>query len=246
MWVPGKIDIEGLLTVPARLFTDLVKGLPAGERWISTSGRANTPRVRAGRYQTHLRGIDAEEFPVIPSAGDRPTTRIAQKVLRKALSKVTFAAASDESRPILTGVLTHFNGERLTLAAADNYRMRSSTCRRSRRSRRSAWWSRPSPTPELMRLLTDSDEPVDVMLAQGQGPGHLQGRHDRAEPADRWPVPELPAGGAHQPRHAGSGRAGGAAQGGLAVGAHRQLGGQRRQAAPRRRGPGASISIAAA
>ncbi len=75
-WVPGKIETDGALTVPARLITDIVGGLPSGERVDLSIDAADTLSVRAGRYQTHLRGIDAEEFPVIPSAGDRPTTRV--------------------------------------------------------------------------------------------------------------------------------------------------------------------------
>ena len=122
-WVPGKIDTDGSMTVPARLFTDIVSGLPGGERVDLEMESENILLIRAGRYQTHLRGIEADEFPVIPSAGDRPTTQVSQKALKRALSEVTFAAASDETRPILTGVLTRFAGQTMTLAAADNYRI---------------------------------------------------------------------------------------------------------------------------
>src|SRR5688500_15854721 len=121
-WVPGKIDGEGTLTVPARLITDVVNGLPSGER-VDMEAEGSSLRIKAGRFQTHLRGIDAEEFPVIPSPGERPTTRVSQGALRKALSEVAFAAATDEARPILTGVLTRLSGDRVTLAAADNYRI---------------------------------------------------------------------------------------------------------------------------
>ena len=122
-WVPGKIDTDGALTVPARLITDVVGGLPSGER-VDLEVEGTTLRIKAGRYQTHLRGIEADEFPVIPSPGERPTTRVSQKELRAALSEVVFAAATDEARPILTGVLTRASsGDRLTLAAADNYRI---------------------------------------------------------------------------------------------------------------------------
>jgi DNA polymerase-3 subunit beta len=167
-WVPGKIDTEGALTVPARLFADTVAGLPAGER-VDLEVDGTTMLVRAGRYQTHLRGIDAEEFPVIPSAGDRPTTRISQKVLRRALSEVTFAAASDESRPILTGVLTRFNGETLTLAAADNYRIAVKSLPMLNPVEDTSLVVPARSYSELMRLLSDTDEPVEIMLAVAKG-----------------------------------------------------------------------------
>ena len=83
----------------------------------------DTLHLRCGRFATHVKGIDADEFPTIQTAGERPTTRISQKVLKQALEETIFAAASDEARPILTGVLARFEGSRLTLAAADNYRI---------------------------------------------------------------------------------------------------------------------------
>jgi DNA polymerase-3 subunit beta len=166
-WVPGKIDAEGTLTVPARLFSDLVAGLPPGER-IDLEADANTLRIRAGRYQTQLRGIDAEEFPVIPSPGDRPTTRVSQKELKRALSEVVFAAATDEARPILTGVLTRLSGDRLTLAAADNYRIAVRGLPILDAVDDTSLVVPARSYAELMRVLTDSDDPVDIMLASSK------------------------------------------------------------------------------
>lgn len=163
-WVPGRIETEGALTIPARLLTDVVGGLPAGER-VDLEAEGTTLAVRAGRFQTHLRGIDADEFPVIPTAGERPTTRVSQKVLRKALSQVTFAAASDEARPILTGVLTRFAGERLTLAAADNYRIAVTTIDVLLPVEDTSLVIPARSYVELMRVLADTDDPVDIMLA---------------------------------------------------------------------------------
>jgi DNA polymerase-3 subunit beta len=164
-WVPGRIDAEGSLTVPARLLTDVVGGLPAGERVDLEVQGGTTLSVRAGRFQTHLRGIDADEFPVIPTAGERPTTRVSQRVLKKALSEVTFAAASDEARPILTGVLTRFLGERLTLAAADNYRIAVKTIDILMPVEDTSLVIPARSYVELMRILADTDDPVDIMLA---------------------------------------------------------------------------------
>jgi DNA polymerase III subunit beta len=166
-WVPGRIDTDGALTVPARLITDVVGGLPAGER-VDLEVEGTTLRIRAGRYQTHLRGIDAEEFPVIPSAGERPTTRVSQRLLRRALSEVAFAAASDEARPILTGVLTRFVGDRLTLAAADNYRIAVKSLPILDPVEETSIVVPARSYQELMRVLTDTDDPVDVMLAQSK------------------------------------------------------------------------------
>jgi DNA polymerase III subunit beta len=166
-WVAGRIETEGTLTVPARLFNDLVAGLPAGER-IDLEADGATLKIKAGRYQTQLRGIDAEEFPVIPSPGERPTTRVSQKELKRALSEVVFAAATDEARPILTGVLTRMSGDRLTLAAADNYRIAVRGLPIMDPVEDTSLVVPARSYTELMRVLTDTDDPVDIMLASSK------------------------------------------------------------------------------
>jgi DNA polymerase III subunit beta len=176
VWVPGRIDGEGTLTVPARLLTDVVNGLPAGER-VDLEVDGTALHVRAGRFKTHLRGIDAEEFPVIPSPGERPTTRVSQGALRKALSEVAFAAATDEARPILTGVLTRLSGDRLTLAAADNYRIAVKSLPILDPVEDTSLVVPARSYTELMRVLNDSDDPVEIMLASSKSQilFHLEG-----------------------------------------------------------------------
>src|SRR6185369_14344557 len=83
-WVPGKIEVDGATTVPAKLLTDLVNSLPAGDRVDLALATGDTLDLRCGRFETHIKGIDADEFPAIGAAGERPTTRIAQNVLRQA------------------------------------------------------------------------------------------------------------------------------------------------------------------
>jgi DNA polymerase III subunit beta len=176
-WVAGRIDSEGALTVPARLFADVVNGLPAGERVDLEIEGDTALRVRAGRYQSLLRGIDAEEFPVIPAPGERPTTRVKQGDLRRALAEVVFAAATDEARPILTGVLTRFAGDRLTLAAADNYRIAVKSLPILDAVEDTSLVVPARSYAELMRVLADSDEPIDIMLATSKSQilFHLEG-----------------------------------------------------------------------
>jgi DNA polymerase-3 subunit beta len=176
-WVAGKVDVDGATTVPARLLTDLVTSLPPGERVDLELQAGDTLHIQAGRFESHLKGIDAEEFPAIQTAGDRPTTRIAQNVLRRALEETAFAAASDEARPILTGVLARFEGDTVTLAAADNYRIAVKTIPVLDPVAEISVVIPARALNELVRVLVDSDEPVDVVLAQARNQilFHLQG-----------------------------------------------------------------------
>jgi DNA polymerase-3 subunit beta len=176
-WVPGKIESDGATTVPAKLLTDYVNALQGGERVDLELTAGETLHLRAGRSESHLKGIDADEFPAIQTAGERPTTRIAQNVLRQALEETAFAAASDEARPILTGVLARFEGSTLTLAAADNYRIAVKTIPILDPVAETSVVIPARALNELARILADVDEPVDIVLAQARNQilFHLEG-----------------------------------------------------------------------
>jgi DNA polymerase-3 subunit beta len=167
-WVPGKIEVDGATTVPAKLLTDLIVSLPGGDRVDLETAAGETLHVRSGRFQSHLKGIDAEEFPSIQAAGERPTTRIAQRDLKRALEETAFAAATDEARPILTGVLCRFEGASVTFAAADNYRIAVKTIPILDPVGDTSIVVPARALTELMRVLGDTDDPVDLVLAQAR------------------------------------------------------------------------------
>jgi DNA polymerase-3 subunit beta len=167
-WVPGKIESDGATTVPAKLLTDYVNALQGGERIDLELLGGETLHLRSGRFESHIKGISADEFPAIQTAGDRPTTRIAQNVLRTALEETAFAAASDEARPILTGVLARFEGDTVTLAAADNYRIAVKTIPILDAVPETSVVIPARALNELARVLSDVEQPIDIVLAQAR------------------------------------------------------------------------------
>ena len=123
-WIEADIQDEGRITIDARLLGEFVNTLPAGgvELTVDVSRMALT--VQSGRDQATINGIDAEDFPVIPSITEEGFgVEIEAQHLRDLISLVEFAAATDDSRPVLAGVLTRFEGEKVTLASADGFRM---------------------------------------------------------------------------------------------------------------------------
>jgi DNA polymerase III subunit beta len=167
-WVPGKIETDGATSVPARLLNDLVNSMPGSEPIQLELGEGETLHIRAGRFESNVKGIPAEDFPTVQTAGERPITRVAQKVLRHALEETAFAAASDEARPILTGVLARFEGDQLTLAAADNYRIAVKTITVLDPVEETSVVIPARALHELSRILSDTDEPVSIVLAHSR------------------------------------------------------------------------------
>ena len=165
-WVGAKVEEEGATTVPARLLTDFVNSLPPERIDMELVVRTQTLNARCARFEANIKGIDAQEFPIIPTAGDGESAiRLAPEDLRRMIDQVAFAAATDESRPILTGVLARFEGDRLTLAAADGFRL----------SVRSAPIGQSLDQPveviiparalgELARIAADQEDQVEVII----------------------------------------------------------------------------------
>ncbi len=122
-WIGAKVDEEGAITVPARLFSDLVNSLPPDKIEMNLNTRTRSLNIHCGSYEANLKGIDADEFPPIPKVGDVATAEIKADDLRQAISQVAFAAATDDTRPVLTGVLVTFDEDKATFAAADGFRL---------------------------------------------------------------------------------------------------------------------------
>jgi DNA polymerase-3 subunit beta len=123
-WVGAKVAEEGATTVPARLLIDFVNSLPPEQIDMALTVRTQELNLHCAHFEANIKGIDAQEFPIIPTAGDGGTViRLARQSLRRMIDQVAFAAATDESRPILTGVLVKFETDRLVMAAADGFRL---------------------------------------------------------------------------------------------------------------------------
>ena len=127
-WIGAKVEEDGATTVPARTFVDLVSALPAERVDMELVVRTQTLNLKCGRFENNVRGIDATDFPLIPGADDAKAIRMDSETLRTMINQVVFAAATDESRPILTGVLAKFENDssgagRVLFAASDGFRL---------------------------------------------------------------------------------------------------------------------------
>lgn len=123
-WVDAQIQEEGSTTVPAKLLTDLVSRLPQAPIDLSIPDDSNTLSVKWQSSNSNIKGMDASEFPLIPSAeGGEPPVMLDAVLLKEMIAEVAFAAADDDTRPVLTGVLVQVSDEKITFAAADAFRL---------------------------------------------------------------------------------------------------------------------------
>lgn len=122
-WAGARIEGEGAITVPARTFTDLVSNLPTDQVVLTLDNSTQTLNVSCGTSETNIKGIDAEEFPPIPEPDLEEGVPLNVANFKEMVQQVAFAASTDEARPVLTGVLLKLDGDRITMAATDGFRI---------------------------------------------------------------------------------------------------------------------------
>jgi len=169
-WIGASIEEEGRVTVDARLLSEFVNTLPNAPVTLAVDPAKFNLNVQSGRDKAGINGVDADDFPVIPRLeGEAYVAAVDPQVLRDMISQVEFAAATDESRPVLAGVLARFDGQSLTLAAADGFRL----------AVREGELTEPVPERldaivparamrELARILSDQTEPVRLAITPNQ------------------------------------------------------------------------------
>lgn len=117
----GKVDQEGMITVPGKTLINLVNNLHGDT--ITLSSKQSVLEVVCGETKATINGMSADEYPVIPQVEGGKQVTLKKEILLDNLSKVDFAASRDESRPILTGVYLVSGGGSLTMVATDSYRL---------------------------------------------------------------------------------------------------------------------------
>ena len=164
-WIGAKVEEEGAITVPARLLTEFVNSLPNDKIDMELSPKGKTLSVKCARFEARISGVDAKDFPPIPVVGEGVTTKVAVDALRLGIGQVVFAAATEESRPVLTGVDTRFEDGLLTLAAADGFRLAVHKMPLLTPVKDKAEVIIPARTmAELNRLITDGEETVEITV----------------------------------------------------------------------------------
>jgi DNA polymerase III subunit beta len=120
--VGGEIAGDGAVVVPGRLLADLTRLLPDASVTLAFDEGDGVLEVTSGSYASKVNVFSAEDFPRLPAL-DVPLHTIDAPALLGTIDKVARAASRDESRPVLTGILVRFEGDKLTMAATDSYRL---------------------------------------------------------------------------------------------------------------------------
>ena len=169
-WIGAMVEEEGSITVPARLLTEFVASLPSERIDIVMTPQPKILQLTCSRSEARINGTDAEEFPPIPKVEEGQAAKIEPGVFKTAIGQVVFAAATEESRPVLTGVKLELEADQFTMAAADGFRLAVHRGRLMEPVEEPISLILPARTlNELNRLLGDQDGPVEMTMTPAKG-----------------------------------------------------------------------------
>ena len=121
--ITATIGEPGAITMPSRLLADFVSTLPHDEITMTLAERSRQVSLACARNTATVGGMDPDDFPPIPVVSGGDAILIPASRLRAGIAQTVFSAATDDSRPVLTGVHFGFAGGALRLAAADGFRL---------------------------------------------------------------------------------------------------------------------------
>lgn len=120
--VAADVDAEGSVTLPAKKLADIVRELPSAPIRVTSAGEQRVS-LECGRSKFKLLGLPREEFPSFPPVKFDKASRAPAKLVHQLVTHVAFAASTEESRPILNGVLWELRPDRMRMVATNGHRL---------------------------------------------------------------------------------------------------------------------------
>jgi DNA polymerase-3 subunit beta len=113
---------KGSVVLPAKFFIEIIRKLPSQSIEIEVKERFQTI-IRSGSSEIQIMGLDPEEYPLLPQIEESKMIQIPSDLLKTMIKQTSFAVSTNESTPILTGVLWNINGDKLKFIACDRHRL---------------------------------------------------------------------------------------------------------------------------
>ncbi|MFW6130441.1 MAG: DNA polymerase III subunit beta, partial [Atribacterota bacterium] len=179
-WTPCKVKKEGEITVPAKLFSDLVNNLPDKKIEIK-SNKNNSLQVKCENFKSSIKGVEAKEFPIVPKIKAKPILKIKASKLNQALSQVINFSSISDIRPEISGMLIDIDSKQIKFVTTDSFRLGEKTILVGKNKKEVSLVSDkktklkksiiiPSRTiQELMRILSEEEEVMaEMSIEQNQ------------------------------------------------------------------------------
>jgi DNA polymerase-3 subunit beta len=159
----------GSVVLPAKFFIEIIRKLPSQSIEIEVKDRFQTT-IRSGSSEIQIMGLDPEEYPLLPQIEESKMIQIPSDILKTMIKQTSFAVSTNESTPILTGVLWNINGSELKFIACDRHRLatREITTDNSALQNFHNIVISGKTLNELNKILPDQNSLIDIVISDNQ------------------------------------------------------------------------------
>ncbi|UHA75364.1 DNA polymerase III subunit beta [Paenibacillus sp. 481] len=164
-----QVERPGSVVLPAKFFVEIIKKLPSKDVEIEVKEHFQT-YLRSGSTDIQMVGLDPEEFPVLPSIEENQVVTVNGDLLKTMIKQTVFAISSNETTPILTGVLWNLSEGHLKFVATDRHRLasRSANIDADEQNRFNNVVISGKTLNELSKIVPDQNKKVDIVVADNQ------------------------------------------------------------------------------
>jgi DNA polymerase-3 subunit beta len=120
-WILTKTEKEGKITIPSKIFSSFINLLPNKKITLKTEN--NNLFIECENYNTQIKGISAEEFPIIPKINEGEFITVNNYVFCQNLGQVADIAVPSTTRPEISGIYFLFQKDLITITATDSFRL---------------------------------------------------------------------------------------------------------------------------
>jgi DNA polymerase III subunit beta len=161
--VPAEVEVGGAITAPAKKLQEIARELPPAPVGLTAQGDAIT--ITSGRSRFKLNGLAKDEFPAFPSVPFQESWAATGRQLNQLISHVSFAVSTEETRPILNGVLWELSGEEMRMVATNGHRLAKMTIGRSSGGNDGELIVHPRALQQVQKLFS-GDEEVEIARSE--------------------------------------------------------------------------------
>lgn len=165
-WLGAKIEEEGEIAIPAKIFTNFINNITSEQITITT--KDNIILIDAENFKTKIIGFAAKDFPIIPKSKSTPFVYLEAEQLYLLISAVLESASLSETRPELAGVLIKFFSSKIESAATDSFRLAEQTVSSDGGQEEQSVIIPKNTAQEILRVLSVKSGKVAMAISENQ------------------------------------------------------------------------------
>ncbi len=162
------IETEGSFTVPSKILSSYIALLSEKEDLEIQVGATGFLNIKHGISETKIKGINSEDFPIIPKIEKESETTLSADLLKNMISQVAFSASTNQSRPVLMGILFELDGMEIKMAATDSYRLSERKLSTTGNTENKLKVVIPSKSLLELSKIISGEDPVHIIFAKNQ------------------------------------------------------------------------------